>query len=117
MIAIGWIITIFFAVGSALNSDVCVGDGIIGPEATTTTIEEALLQYDIAEDHLMTQSFLYYKSQCTIEKSWDSEVIMQIVSIRSSIDATSNVLSKKENIKNCCGHGDSIDVFWKPLMI
>jgi len=110
MIAIGWILTIVFAVGSVLNSDFCVGDGIIGPEAT---IEEALLQYGIAEDHLMFQSFLYYKSQCTTEKSWDSEVIKQIVSVRSSIDATSNVLSNKENIKNSCG--DSIDVFLETI--
>jgi len=110
MIAIGWIITIVFAVGSVLNSDFCVGDGINGPEAT---IEEALLQYGITEDHLMFQSFLYYKSQCTIEKSWDSEVIMQIASIRSSIDATSNILTNEDNIKNSCG--DSVDVFLETI--
>jgi len=81
MIAIAWIL-------SALNSDVC-GDGIIVPEAT---IEEALCQYGIAEDHLIFQSILYYKSQCTTEKSWNSAVIMQIVSIRSKKASTQLVM-------------------------
>lgn len=82
MIAIGWIL-------SALDSDVCVGDGIIGPEAT---IEEALLQYGIVEDHLIFQKILYYKSQCTTEKSWDSAVIMQTVSIWSKKASTQLVM-------------------------
>ena len=110
MISIGWMLTILFAVGSVLNSDFCVGDGIIGPEAT---IEEALLQYGIPEDHLMFQSFLYYKSDCTTENPWDSEVIVQLTSIQSSIETTSDLLTNKDDIKNACG--DSIDAFMENI--
>jgi len=110
MIVIGWMLTIFFAVGSVMNSDFCVGDGIIGPEAT---IEEALLQYGIPEDHLMFQSFLYYKSDCTTENPWDSEVIVQLTSIQSSIATTSHLLTNEDDIKNACGN--SIDAFMETI--
>lgn len=106
MVSIGWIMTIFFAVGSTMNSDFCVGDGVIGPEAT---IEEALLQYGIAENHLMFQSFLYYKSDCTRENPWDTEVTTQLVSIHSSIDMAESILSNQNEIKDACG--DDINAF------
>lgn len=61
------------------------------------------MQYGIKEDHLMFQSFLFYKSQCTITNPWDDEVTKQLSSIKHSVDILGNLMLKSENITSACG--------------
>ncbi len=79
--------------------DFCVGDGVIGPEAT---IQEAMVQYGIEEDHLMFQSFLYYQSQCSVNNPWDTEIGNQAESIREAINVLSS-FNDPTNISEACG--------------
>ena len=80
--------------------DFCIGDGIIGPEAT---VQRALLEYGIKEDHLMFQSFLYYKNDCVTVNPWDGEVVLQVSSMQASIEIARTLLSQRDDIVSSCG--------------
>lgn len=72
-----------------------------GPEAT---IQDAILEYGIRNDDLMYQSFLYYKSDCTIQNPWEDEVVVRVSQMRKSINAVSKLLGSRNQIESSCGY-------------
>ena len=61
-----------------------------------------MLQYGIEQEHLMFQSFQYYKSDCTRENPWDIEVNKQIQSAEKALLAWRDLdLNRQTTIDNC----------------
>mmetsp|Transcript_16696 Transcript_16696/g.20396 ORF Transcript_16696/g.20396 Transcript_16696/m.20396 type:complete len:619 (-) Transcript_16696:139-1995(-) len=67
MVLTSLVVTVMFASGAIVNSDLCIGDGEGGPEST---IQNALLENGYAVDDITYQSFEYYRSDCTMPAPW-----------------------------------------------
>jgi hypothetical protein len=67
IITIGWVVMIFSGVAATMNSDFCYGDGENGP---VWTVENSLIEYGLDSTHILSKSFQYYKSSCTVDNPW-----------------------------------------------
>ena len=76
-----------------------------GPEST---IQNALLENGFNVKDLTYESFLYYKSDCTIPQPWDTLTSNYRESIQKGVDVAAHVLSRIDEIgegvlMNACG--------------
>ena len=52
----------------------------------------------------MYQSFLYYKSDCTIQNPWEDEVVVRVSQMRKSISAVTELMRSRDQIEASCGN-------------
>lgn len=67
IITIGWIVMIFSGAAATMNSDFCYGDGENG---SLWTVENSMIEYGLDSTHILSKSFQYYKSSCTVDNPW-----------------------------------------------